>query len=303
MMPSMNAVLAQGMLGLNSGVFYAMLSLGLAVIFGLLNVVNFAHGAFYMLGAFLALIGYSYLGAWLGIDGFGIGFWAALVIVPLVVAAFGMLAERLLLRRLYGQDPIYSLLLTFGMALMLQGVFTNYFNVSGTPYPGKPDSLSGVVNLGFMYFPAYRLFAIVFSILVCFATWFVIERTRLGATLRAGVENPGLTQAFGVNVPRMITLTFGFGVGLAGLAGVLAAPIYSVSPLMGANLIVVVFAVVVIGGMGSILGAIVSGLALGLIEGLTKVLYPPAANTVIFFFMVAVLLIRPAGLFGKHARG
>ena len=302
-MPSLNMVLAQGMLGLNVGIFYAMLSLGLAVIFGLLGVINFAHGAFYMLGAFVALIGYSYLGEWLGVDGFGFGFWAALVIVPIVVGAFGMIIERLLLRRLYGQDPIYGLLLTFGVALILQGLFTNYFNVSGTPYPGKPEVLNGALNLGFMYFPTYRLFAIGFSIAICLLTWFVIERTRLGSTLRAGVENSQLTQAFGINVPRMITLTFGFGVGLAGLAGVLAAPIYSVSPLMGADLIVVVFAVVVIGGMGSIMGAIVAGLALGLIQGLTKVVYPPAANTVIFFIMVLVLLIRPAGLFGKHERG
>lgn len=297
---SLGAVTAQGMLGLNVGVFYAMLSLGLAVIFGLLNIINFAHGAFYMLGAFVALIGYSYLGHWLGIEGFGLGFWAALVVVPLVVGCIGMVVERLLLKRLYGQDPIYSLLLTFGLALILQGIFTNYFNVSGTPYPGKPEMLSGVVNLGFMYFPTYRLFAICFSVVVCFVTWFVIERTRLGSTLRAGVENPELTQAFGINVPRMVTLTFGFGVGLAGLAGVLAAPIYSVSPMMGANLIIVVFAVVVIGGMGSILGAIVSGLALGLIQGLTKVIYPPAANTIIFFIMVLVLLIRPEGLFGRR---
>ncbi len=302
-MPSLNMVLAQGMLGLNVGIFYAMLSLGLAVIFGLLGVINFAHGAFYMLGAFLALIGYSYLSVWLGIEGFGFGFWAALVIVPIVVGLIGMIIERLLLRRLYGHDPIYGLLLTFGVALIMQGIFTNYFSVAGTPYPGKPESLGGAMNLGFMYFPTYRLFSIVLSIAVCLATWFVIERTRLGATLRAGVENPQLTQAFGINVPRMITLTFGFGVGLAGLAGVLAAPIYSVSPLMGADLIVVVFAVVVIGGMGSIMGAIVTGLALGLIQGLTKVVYPPAANTVIFFIMVAVLLIRPAGLFGKHEKG
>lgn len=297
---TLGAVTAQGMLGLNVGVFYAMLSLGLAVIFGLLDIINFAHGAFYMLGAFVALIGYSYLGQWLGIEGFGLGFWAALIVVPLVVAGIGMVIERLLLKRLYGQDPIYSLLLTFGLALILQGIFTNYFNISGTPYPGKPEVLSGVVNLGFMYFPAYRLFAICFSVVVCFLTWFLIERTRLGATLRAGVENPELTQAFGINVPRMVTLTFGFGVGLAGLAGVLAAPIYSVSPMMGANLIIVVFAVVVIGGMGSILGAIISGLALGLIQGLTKVIYPPAANTIIFFIMVLVLLIRPTGLFGSR---
>lgn len=296
---SLDLILAQGMLGLNNGVFYAMLSLGLAVIFGLLNVINFAHGAFYMLGAFVALMGYSYLGSWLGFSGFHLGFWASLVVAPLLVGGFGMLLERFMLRRLYRFDHIYGLLLTFGLALVLQGVFTNYFNVSGTPYPGKPAALRGIVNLGFMFFPKYRLFAIVVSVTVCFLTWFLIERTKLGAVLRAGVENPYLAQAFGINVPRMVTLTFGFGVGLAALAGVLAAPIYSVSPLMGANLIIVVFAVVVIGGMGSISGAIISGLALGLIEGVTKVVYPPAANTVIFFIMVIVLLLKPAGLFGK----
>jgi branched-chain amino acid transport system permease protein len=296
----MKLILAQGMLGLNNGVFYAMLSLGLAVIFGMLNVVNFAHGALYMLGAFVALILATYLGPWLGLDALHIGFWPALVITPIVVGCFGMLIERTMLRWLYKFDPIYGLLLTFGIALVLQGLFSNYFNVSGTPYPAQPPSLGGIVHLGFMVFPKYRLFTIVFSIVVCFLTWYVIERTRLGATLRAGVENPELVQAFGINVPRMITLTFGFGTGLAGLAGVLAAPIYSVSPLMGADVIIVVFAVVVIGGMGSILGAISAGLALGLIEGITKVFYAPAANTVIFFLMVVVLLIRPAGLFGRQ---
>lgn len=292
-------ILAQGMLGLNNGVFYAMLSLGLAVIFGLLNIINFSHGALYMLGAFVALMGYSYLGDWIGVSGFHIGFWASLVVAPLVVGLFGLLMERLMLRRLYKFDHLYGLLLTFGMALVLQGVFSNFFNVSGTPYPGQPEVLSGILNLGFMYFPTYRLFVIVFSVVVCFATWFVIERTRLGAYLRAGTENPELVQAFGINVPLMVMLTYGFGVGLAALAGVLAAPIYSVSPLMGADLIIVVFAVVVIGGMGSILGAIVTGLVLGLVEGLTKVVYPPASNTVIFFIMVIVLLVKPAGLFGR----
>ncbi|ROO28194.1 branched-chain amino acid ABC transporter permease [Salinisphaera orenii] len=296
---SLNAILAQTMLGLSQGVFYAMLSLGLAIIFGLLNVINFAHGALYMLGAFVALIGYSYLGPWLGQPDWHMGFWTALVVAPLLVGGLGMLIERFLLRRLYDFDHIYGLLLTFGIALILQGLFANYFNISGTPYPGQPESLSGIVNLGFMYFPKYRLFAILLSIVVCFATWFVIERTSLGAVLRAGVENPKLVEAFGINVPRMVTLTFGFGVALAALAGVLAAPIYSVSPLMGADLIITVFAVVVIGGMGSILGAIVTGLMLGLVQGLTQALYPPAANTVIFFIMVVVLLIRPAGLFGK----
>ncbi len=296
---SMTVVLSQALLGLNVGVFYAMLSLGLAVIFGLLNIINFAHGAMYMLGAFIALIGYSFIERWFGIS-MEIGFWPSLILAPLLVGALGILIERTMLQRLYKLDHIYGLLLTFGITLILQGLFANYFNVSGTPYPGQPESLSGVVNLGFMYFPTYRLFAIVFSLVVCFATWYFIEHTKLGSRLRAGVENPELTQAFGLNVPLMITLTFGFGCGLAGLAGVLAAPIYSVSPLMGADLIIVVFAVVVIGGMGSIMGAILSGLALGLVEGLTKVIYPPAASTVIFFLMVLVLLFRPAGLFGKE---
>ena len=296
----MHLILAQGMLGLNNGVFYAMLSLGLAVIFGLLNVVNFAHGALYMTGAFVALILNSYLGVWLGLSWLHIGFWPALVLVPVIVGLFGILIERTMLRWLYGLDPIYSLLLTFGVTLVLQGLFINYFNASGTPYGGQPESLRGVVNLGFMMFPKYRLFVILFSIVVCFAVWFVIERTRIGAMLRAGTENPELVKAFGINVPLMVTLTFGFGTGLAGLAGVLAAPIYSVSPLMGANLIIIIFAVVVIGGMGSIAGAVVTGLTLGLIEGVTKVFYAPAANTVIFFLMVIVLLVRPAGLFGRQ---
>jgi branched-chain amino acid transport system permease protein len=293
-------ILAQGMLGLNNGVFYAMLSLGLAIIFGLLNVVNFAHGALYMTGAFLALILYSYFGAWIGLDGLHVNFWMALVLVPILVGCFGMLLERTMLKWLYKFDPIYSLLLTFGVTLVLQGLFVNFFTASGTPYPGQPEALRGVVNLGFMMFPKFRLFAIVFSIVVCLAVWFVIERTRIGAMLRAGTENPDLVKAFGINVPLMVTLTFGFGTGLAGLAGVLAAPIYSVSPLMGADLIIVIFAVVVIGGMGSIMGAVVSGFALGLVEGVTKVFYAPAANTVIFFLMVVVLLVRPAGLFGRQ---
>ena len=296
----MRLILAQGMLGLNNGVFYAMLSLGLAVIFGMLNVINFAHGALYMLGAFVALLLYSYLGTWIGIDALHIGFWPALVISPIVVGLLGILIERTMLRRLYSLDHIYGLLLTFGIALVLQGVFSNYFNISGTPYPAMPAALTGIVNLGFMMFPKYRLFVIVFSLIVCFLTWYVIERTRIGAYLRAGTENPELVKAFGINVPLMVTLTFGFGTALAGLAGVLAAPIYSVSPLMGADVIIIVFAVVVIGGMGSIMGAIVTGLALGLIEGITKVFYAPAANTVIFFLMVIVLLVRPAGLFGRQ---
>lgn len=297
--PIIRLTLAQGMLGLTNGVFYAMLSLGLAIIFGLLNVVNFAHGAFYMVGAFFALILYSYAGTWVGLTWLHIGFWWALVLVPLLVAGFGMLIERYLIRWLYGFDPFYSLLLTFGLTLVLQGLFINVFNASGTPYPGLPPGLNGMVNLGFMMFPKYRLFVIIFSLLVCFAVWFMIEKTRIGAMLRAGTENPQLVKAFGVNVPLMLTLTFGFGTGLAGLAGVLAAPIYNVSPLMGSNLVIVIFAVVVIGGMGSIMGAVVAGVTLGLIEGITKVFYAPASNTVIFFLMVVVLLVRPAGLFGR----
>lgn len=298
---SLNAVLAQAMLGLNQGAFYAILSLGLAVIFGLLNIINFAHGALYMLGAFVALIGLTQLGGWIGLPWLHVGFWWSLLLAPLLVGLFGILIERTTLRRLYDLDHLYGLLLTFGIALVLQGIFTNYYNVNGTPYPGKPEFLSGIVNLGFMYFPKYRIFTIIASLVVCFATWYVIERTKLGAYLRAGTENPKLVQAFGINVPLMVTVTYGFGVGLAAFAGVLAAPIYSVSPLMGADVIIVVFAVVVIGGMGSILGSIVTGLGLGLVEGLTKVLYPPAANTVIFFIMVVVLLVRPAGLFGKES--
>jgi branched-chain amino acid transport system permease protein len=300
MNPMLRLILAQGMLGLNNGVFYAMLSLGLAVIFGLLDVVNFAHGALYMSGAFLAIILYSYIGTWLGLSWLHIGFWAALVLVPLIVACFGMLFERFLLRWLYGLDPIYSLLLTFGAALVLQGIFINGFGASGTPYPGTPDQLRGIVNLGFMMFPKFRLFTIIFSILVCIGVWFVIERTRIGALLRAGTENPDLVRAFGINVSRLITLTFGFGTGLAGLAGVLAAPIYSVTPLMGDDLIIVIFAIVVIGGMGSIMGAVVTSLGLGLLEGVVKVFYAPAANTVVFIAMVLVLLVRPSGLFGRQ---
>lgn len=297
---SIDAILAQAMLGLNNGAFYAMLSLGLAVIFGLLNIINFAHGALYMLGAFFALIGYSYLGTWIGWPELQINFWWALALAPLVVGVLGVLIERTMLRRLYSLDHVYGLLLTFGIALVIQGVFSNYFSSGGTPYPAKPDILNGAVNLGFMYFPKYRLFAIVASLTVCLATWFMIERTKLGALLRAGTENPQLVQAFGVNVPLMVTLTYGFGVALAAFAGVLAAPIYSVSPHMGADLIIIVFAVVVIGGMGSIMGAIITGMSLGMIEGITKVLYAPAANTVIFMLMVLVLLVRPAGLFGKE---
>lgn len=297
---SMQLIMAQALLGLNVGVFYAMLSLGLAVIFGLLNIINFAHGAMYMLGAFVALIGYSYLEQWFGID-VQIGFWGSLIMAPLVVGLLGIIIERTMLKRLANLDHIYGLLLTFGITLILQGLFANYFNVSGTPYPGQPEVLSGVLNLGFMYFPTYRMFAIVFSLVVCFATWYVIEHTRLGSRLRAGVENPQLTQAFGLNVPLMVTLTFGFGAALAGLAGVLAAPIYSVSPLMGADLIIVVFAVVVIGGMGSIMGAILTGYMLGIVEGLTRVFYPEGSAVVIFVIMAIVLMIKPEGLFGRPA--
>lgn len=285
------ALFAQLLVGLINGAFYALLSLGLAVIFGMLNIVNFAHGALYMMGAFFA---------WFLLNVFGIGYWPALLLAPLGVGLFGMVVERVLLTRLSGLDHIYGLLLTFGLALIIQGVFQNFFGASGQPYP-VPDLLKGGVNLGFMYLPLYRAWVILFSLAICLATWFAIEKTRLGAVLRAATENPLLTRAFGVNVPRLITLTYGFGVALAALAGVLAAPIYQVRPLMGADLIIVVFAVVVIGGMGSIMGSIVTGLALGLLEGLTKVLYPQAANTVVFIVMAAVLLARPNGLFGKKA--
>ncbi|MBV8657062.1 MAG: branched-chain amino acid ABC transporter permease [Burkholderiales bacterium] len=297
---SLQAVLSQVMLGLNNGAFYALLSLGLAVIFGMLNVVNFAHGAFYMLGAFGALIGYEYLGHWLGDEGLHVSFWLALVLVPLVVGLLGVIIERVMLSRLYRFDHLYGLLLTFGLALMFEGLFTNYFNVAGEPYNGKPELLEGAINLGFMFFPKYRLFSIVLSLVVCFGVWWLIERTRLGAYLRAGTENPDVARAFGIDVPLLRTLTYFMGVAVAALAGVVAAPIYSVSPNMGADLIIIVFAVVVIGGMGSIMGAIVTGLALGLIEGVVKVFYPPLANTVIFILMALVLLWRPAGLFGKE---
>ncbi|TAL83993.1 MAG: branched-chain amino acid ABC transporter permease [Candidimonas sp.] len=284
------ALMGQLLLGLVNGSFYAVLSLGLAVIFGLLNVINFAHGAFYMLGAFAA---------WMGLQYFGLNYWAMLILSPVVVGIFGIICERLLLRHLYKLDPLYGLLLTFGMVLLIEGLFRSLYGVSGQPY-NAPALLQGAVNLGFMYLPIYRGWVVVASLIVCFSTWFLIEKTRLGALLRAGTENPKLVEAFGVNVPLMITLTFGFGVGLAGFAGVLAAPILQVSPLMGSNLIIVVFAVVVIGGMGSILGSIVTGLALGVIEGLTKVFWPQASTTVVFIIMVIVLLVRPAGLFGKE---
>ena len=284
------ALLGQLLLGLVNGAFYAMLSLGLAVIFGLLNVINFAHGALYMMGAFVA---------WLGLHYLGLNYWVMLVLAPIVVGLFGIILERLLLRHLYKLDHVYGLLLTFGLTLLIEGLFRSFFGVSGQPYP-TPDLLRGATNLGFMILPNYRAWVVVASVVVCLATWFVIERTRLGSLLRAGTENPRLVEAFGVNVPRMVTLTYGFGVGLAGFAGVLAAPVLQVSPLMGSNLIIVVFAVVVIGGMGSILGAIVTGLGLGVIEGLTKVFWPEASNTVVFIIMAIVLLLRPAGLFGKE---
>ncbi|MBV5340661.1 MAG: branched-chain amino acid ABC transporter permease [Deltaproteobacteria bacterium] len=298
---SFQMVMSQVMLGLNNGVFYAILSLGLAVIFGLLNIVNFAHGALYMLGAYVALLGFTSLGPLLGMPDFHLNYWAALIVSPLVVGAFGIVVERTMLRRLYKFDHLYGLLLTFGLALIIQGVFTNFFNVSGDPYEAKPEILNGVVNLGFMMFPKYRLWVIVVSLLVCFGTWYVIERTKLGSYLRAGTENPELVKAFGVNVPLMITLTYGYGVALAAFAGVLAAPIYSVSPVMGSEMIITVFAVVVIGGMGSIMGSIVTGLLLGMVEGFTKVVYAPASSTVIFLIMVIVLLVKPAGLFGKES--
>jgi len=280
----------QLLIGLINGSFYALLSLGLAVIFGLLNIINFTHGAQYMLGAFVA---------YLLLEKLGIGYWWALLIAPLLVGATGVIIERTMLSRLYKLDHLYGLLLTFGLALIIQGVFRNEYGSSGQPYQ-IPEQLLGGQNLGFMFLPNYRAWIIVASLAVCLGTWYVIERTKLGAYLRAATENPQLVQAFGVNVPRMITLTYGFGVGLAALAGVMAAPIYQVSPQMGADLIIVVFAVVVIGGMGSILGSIVTGFGLGLIEGLTKVFYPEASSTVIFIIMAIVLLIRPAGLFGTQ---
>jgi branched-chain amino acid transport system permease protein len=286
----LQAFLGQLLLGLVNGSFYAMLSLGLAVIFGLLGIVNFAHGALYMMGAYVA---------WLAMEKFGIGFWWALLLAPLVVGALGVVVERTLLQRLYKIDPIYGLLLTFGLALIAEGVFRDQFGVSGQQY-AVPEALQGATNLGFMVLPNYRGFVVFASLLVCLVTWWVIERTRLGSYLRAGTENPALVQAFGINVPLMVSLTYAAGAGLAAIAGVLAAPVIQITPLMGSNLIIVVFAVVVIGGMGSILGSILTGLALGLIEGLTKVFYPEASSIVVFVIMAIVLVIRPAGLFGKE---
>ncbi len=283
------ALFGQLLLGLINGAFYAMLSLGLAVIFGMLNIINFTHGAQYMIGAF---------GAYFLLQYAGLGYWWSLLLAPIGVGAIGMAIERLMLRHLYKLDHLYGLLLTFGLALIIQGLFQNEFGSSGLPYR-MPAELTGGQNLGFMFLPNYRAWVVVVSLAVCLATWFLIERTRLGAYLRAATENPALVQAFGINVPRMITLTYGFGVALAAFAGVLAAPIYQVNPLMGSNLIIIVFAVVVIGGMGSIMGAILTGFGLGLIEGLTKVFYPEASSTVIFVIMAIVLLIKPAGLFGR----
>ncbi|MSQ63794.1 MAG: branched-chain amino acid ABC transporter permease [Betaproteobacteria bacterium] len=284
------ALFGQLLIGLINGSFYALLSLGLAVIFGLLNIINFTHGAQYMMGAFVAFLLTSKA---------GLGYWWALAIVPPVVGFTGVIIERLMLSKLYKLDHLYGLLLTFGLALIIQGLFRNEYGTSGLPYP-MPAELSGGRNLGFMFLPNYRAWVIVASIGICIATWFVIERTKLGSYLRAATENPALVQAFGINVPRMITLTYGFGVALAALAGVMAAPIYQVSPQMGADLIIVVFAVVVIGGMGSIMGSILTGFGLGVIEGLTKVFYPEASNTVIFVIMAIVLMIKPAGLFGTQ---
>lgn len=290
---------SQLLVGLINGSFYAMLSLGLAVIFGMLNIINFSHGAQYMMGAFLAWIGLTQIGPWTGNPEFVVNYWAALLIAPLVVGVSGIVIERTMLRHLYKLDHLYGLLLTFGIALVIEGLFRDWYGVSGQQYE-IPEALRGAINLGFMYLPKYRAWVIVASLTVCFATWYVIERTKLGSYLRAGTENPRLTQAFGVNVPLMVTLTYGFGVALAGFAGVLAAPIFTVGPKMGADIIIAVFAVVVIGGMGSILGAIVTGLGMGLIEGLTKVFYPEASAVVIFVIMAIVLLVRPAGLFGRE---
>jgi branched-chain amino acid transport system permease protein len=285
------ALFGQLLLGLINGSFYALLSLGLAIIFGLLNIINFTHGAQYMMGAFVA---------WMALNYLGIPYWAALLVVPIVVGATGVVLERVLISRLYHLDHLYGLLLTFGLALIITGVFRNQYGISGLPY-AMPKQLSGGQNLGFMFLPNYRGWVIVVSLVVCLATWFVIEKTRLGAYLRAATENPTMVGAFGINVPRLITLTYGFGVALAAFAGVLAAPIYSVNPNMGADVIIVVFAVVVIGGMGSILGSILTGFGLGLVEGLTRVFYPEGSAVVIFVIMAIVLLVKPAGLFGREA--
>ena len=287
---SLPGLLSQLLLGLVNGSFYAILSLGLAVIFGLLNVINFAHGALFMMGAVLT---------WMAMTYWGLSYWTMLVVAPLIVGVFGILIERLLLRWIYKLDHLYGLLLTLGLTLVVEGIFRSFYGVSGLGYD-TPELLEGAMNLGFMILPKYRVWVVVASLVVCFSTWYVIEKTKLGSYLRAGTENPRLVEAFGINVPLMVTLTYAFGVALAAFAGVLAAPIYQVTPLMGQNLIIVVFAVVVIGGMGSIMGSILTGLGLGLIEGFTKVFYPEASSTVVFLIMVLVLLVRPAGLFGKE---
>lgn len=287
---SLPGLLSQLLLGLVNGSFYAILSLGLAVIFGLLNVINFAHGALFMMGAMVT---------WIAMNYFGINYWVMLILAPIIVGLFGVLIERFLLRWIYKLDHLYGLLLTLGLSLLIEGVFRSVYGVSGLGYD-TPELLEGASDLGFMMLPNYRVWVVVASVVVCMATWYVIEKTRLGAYLRAGTENPRLVEAFGINVPLMVTLTYAFGVGLAAFAGVLAAPVYQVTPLMGQNLIIVVFAVVVIGGMGSIMGSILTGLGLGVVEGLTKVFYPEASSTVVFVIMVIVLLIRPAGLFGKE---
>lgn len=284
------AIFSQLMLGLVNGSFYAMLSLGLAVIFGLLNVINFAHGAFYMVGAMLT---------WMGLNYFGLNYWLMLLIAPVMVGTLGVIIEKTMLRWLYKLDHLYGLLLTFGVTLLLEGVFRSFYGVSGLPY-STPDALAGSTDFGFMMLPHYRTWVVGVSLAICLATWFIIEKTKLGAYLRAGTENPRMVEAFGINVPLMVTLTYAFGVALAGLAGVLAAPITQISPLMGSNLTIVVFAVVVIGGMGSIMGSIVTGLGLGVIEGFTRVIYPEMSATVVFVIMVVVLVLRPAGLFGKQ---
>ncbi len=285
------ALLGQLLIGLINGSFYALLSLGLAIIFGMLRVINFAHGALYMLGAFTAYLLLAYA---------GIGYWPALIVAPLIVGIFGAVVERLCLRQLYRIDPLYSLLFTFGMALTIEGTFRFLYGSSGQPY-AVPTELAGAKNIGFMFLPVYRGWVVIVSLVICIGTWLLIEKTKLGAYLRAATENSTLVQVFGVNVPVLLTLTYGFGVALAAFAGVLAAPIYQVSPLMGSNMIIIVFAVVVVGGMGSIMGAIVTGYMLGVAEGLTKVFYPEASNIVIFVIMAIVLLIRPAGLFGRDA--
>ena len=284
------ALFGQLLIGLINGSFYALLSLGLAVIFGLLNIINFTHGAQYMMGAFCA---------WFLLTKLGLGYWWSLVLAPIAMGAFGILIERTMLKPLYKLDHLYGLLLTFGLALIIEGVYRYFFGVSGQPYP-VPDALRGATDLGFMVLPNYRAFVVLASLVICLGTWYVIERTRLGAYLRAGTENPMLVQAFGVNVPLMVTLTYGFGVALAAIGGVLAAPVIQINPLMGSNIIIVVFAVVVIGGMGSILGSILTGLGLGVIEGLAKVYYAEASSTVVFVIMAIVLMVRPAGLFGKE---